>query len=79
MTPESPAAEAPKGKKSSVDFTGRTATFKLMASQPTLTINVTARRVRWGYLVIVAYVLAFVVTQLCQGLKRAASLRPRKI
>ncbi|MCE5240425.1 hypothetical protein LLH23_18350 [bacterium] len=72
-------AVTPEGKRSSVDFSGRTATFKLMASQPTLTINVTARRVRWGYLVIVAYVLAFVVTQLCQGLKRAASLRPRKI
>jgi hypothetical protein len=73
------APEAPKAKKSSVEDDGRTAVFTLMASQPTLTLNVTAQRVRWGYLLLVAYVLAFVAYQLCEGLKRAARRKPRKI
>ncbi len=74
-----PEPAAPKGKRSSVEFDGNTAIFKLMASQPTLTINVVARRVRWGYIVLVLYVLAFVAYQLATFLRQAARRKPRKI
>lgn len=43
------------------------------------TIEASSRRVRWGYLAIVVYVLAFVVYKVLRGLQRAASRRPRKI
>ncbi|MBU0608323.1 MAG: hypothetical protein KKI08_10595, partial [Armatimonadetes bacterium] len=74
-----PEPAAPKGKRSTVEFDGNTAIFKLMASQPTLTINVVARRVRWGYILLVLYVLAFVAYQLVTFLRQAARRKPRKI
>jgi len=72
-------ASVTPNKGSSVDTQGRTATFKLDASQPTVTINVTAQRVRWGYLALAAYVLAFIAFKVFETVGRALRLKPRKI
>lgn len=69
---------APRGQ-SSYEIEGNKAIFQLDASRPSWTITVTARRVRWGYLAIIAYIAAFALFKLVEGLQRAARLRPRKI
>ena len=55
------------------------AVFKLDASQPTVTITATSQRVRWAYLVLVAYVLAFIVVKVLGVVGRTLRLKPRKI
>lgn len=78
---EAPAGEAPKhkGAGSTVETEAGSAIFKLDASEESVTVEVTSQRLRWGYLVIVAYVLAFIVFKVLEGLQKAARLKPRKI
>lgn len=55
------------------------AVFKVSADTAEHTITVTAQRLRWGYLLLVLYIVAFVAYQVLTALGRAASRRPRKI
>ncbi len=73
------APQAATRGQSSYEIEGNKVIFKLDASRPSWTITVTARRVRWGYLAIIAYIAAIVLFKLVEGLQRAARLRPRKI
>jgi hypothetical protein len=66
-----------KGSSAEVEAGG--AVFKLDASQPTVTVEATSQRVRWGYLVLVAYILAFVVVKVFVAVGRTLRLKPRKI
>lgn len=78
-TPSAASSTPAKRGASSVETQPGSAIFKLDASQEAVTIDVTSHRVRWGYLVILAYILAFVVFKVLEGLQKAARLRPRKI
>jgi hypothetical protein len=56
-----------------------TATFTLSAASEAYDVTVTSRRVRWGYLVVLLYLLAFVAYKLAAFLVHRAKLRPRRI
>ncbi|MEN6302001.1 MAG: hypothetical protein ABFD96_04710 [Armatimonadia bacterium] len=55
------------------------AVFKVSADTAEHAITVTAQRLRWGYLLLVLYIVAFIAYQVLTALGRAASRRPRKI
>jgi hypothetical protein len=56
-----------------------TATFTLSAANEAYDISVASRRVRWGYLVMLLYLLAFLAYKIAAFLVHRAKLRPRRI
>lgn len=64
---------------SSVNNEGHAAVFALAAGEPTETITVTSQKVRWGYLLIVIYILAWIALEIVQVVGRQLRRRPRKI
>lgn len=63
----------------SVQQDGSLATFTLEASEARHTLTATSRNLRWGYLLVVLYVLAFAIFQLALTARRVVSQKPRKI
>lgn len=66
-------------KGSSVSNEGRAAAFSLAADQPTTTITVTSQKIRWGYLLVIIYALAWIALEVFQVVARQLRRRPRKI
>ncbi len=58
---------------------GGTAVWELSANVDTYTIEATSRRLRWGYLLLLLYVVGFVVFQAVAYVTRLVRNRPRKI
>ena len=58
---------------------GGAAIWELSADVDTYTLEATSRRLRWGYLLLVFYVVGFVVFQAVSYLTRLVRNRPRKI
>ena len=58
---------------------GGTAVWELSANVDTYTLEATSRRVRWGYLLLVLYIVGFVVFQVVGYATRLVRNRPRKI
>jgi hypothetical protein len=56
-----------------------TATFTLSAANEAYDITVTSRRVRWGYLAVILYLLAFLAYKIAAFLVHRAKVRPRRI
>ena len=79
----SPAGPAPEKKPSAPSLTAdkqdSTATFTLSAASEAYDISVTSRRVRWGYLAVFLYILAFVAYRIAAFLVHRARVRPRRI
>ncbi len=59
--------------------TGRQVVFVLDASVPEYNVVVTARAVRWGYLVLVAYLALFIAYHLASFVVRRLRSRPKRI
>lgn len=74
-----PAPPAPSGLSLSADVSGPTAVFKLRADQAQYDLTVTSRRIRWGYVALLLYLLAFVGYRLTAFLVHRAAIRPRRI
>jgi len=68
-----------KAKTNADSFEGRTAVWKLSADVSTYTLEATSRRLRWGYLLLLLYVVGFVVFQVVDYVTRLVRNRPRKI
>lgn len=64
---------------SKVTNEGHSAIFSLAAAEPSATITVTAQKIRWGYLLIVIYILAWIALEIVQIVGRQLRRRPRKI
>lgn len=62
-----------------VQTQGSYAALSLGASQSIYTVTVTSQRLRWGYLIIVAYVLAFAIYKTLAFIGHRLRMRPRKI
>jgi hypothetical protein len=81
----SPAAEAPAPVKKALGPTvtaekeDSTATFNLSAANEAYDVTVTSRRVRWGYLAVIVYILAFIAYRIAAFLVHRAKVRPRRI
>ena len=58
---------------------GGTAFWELSADVDTYTLEATSRRLRWGYLLLVLYIVSFVVFQAVSYVTRLVRNRPRKI
>jgi hypothetical protein len=58
---------------------GHTATFALDASQPVHTLSVTGEKVRWSYLLVLIYLLAYVTFRVVSFILYQLRIRPRKI
>ena len=58
---------------------GGTAVWELSANVDTYTLEATSRRVRWGYLLLLLYIVGFVVFQVVGYAIRLVRNRPRKI
>lgn len=58
---------------------GGAAVWELSADVDTYTLEATSRRVRWGYLLLVLYIVGFVVFQVVGYATRLVRNRPRKI
>jgi hypothetical protein len=72
-------SSAQPSQGSSVENQGGDATFSISAAQPSTTITVTSSKLRWGYLLVVVYVLGWIALEVLQLLGRLARRRPRKI
>ncbi|MHB8996534.1 MAG: hypothetical protein ACYC63_14915 [Armatimonadota bacterium] len=72
-------ASVQPSKGSSVNTEDDSATFTISASEPTATITVTSSRLRWGYILIVVYVLGWIALEVFQVVGRHLRRRPRKI
>ena len=72
-------ASAQPALGSSVENQGGEATFAISAAEPSTTITVTSSKVRWGYLLVVIYVLGWITLEVFQLLAKLARRRPRKI
>lgn len=66
-------------KGSSANNEGRAAVLTIPADEPSATVTVTSQKVRWGYLLIVIYVLAWIALEIVQVVGRQLRRRPRKI
>ncbi len=83
--PVPPAESAPlppkkgTGPSLAAESEGSTATFALSAEHEAYDISVTSRRVRWGYLAVILYILAFIAYQIATFVVHRARLRPRRI
>ena len=60
-------------------FEDGAAVWELSADVDTYTLEATSRRVRWGYLLLVLYIVGFVVFQVVGYATRLVRNRPRKI
>ncbi len=58
---------------------GGAAVWELSANVDTYTLEATSRRVRWGYLLLLLYIVGFVVFQVVGYASRLVRNRPRKI
>ncbi len=58
---------------------GNTATFKIDAARPTHTVTITSRKFRWGYLILICYVLAYGIYQGSRFIIRRVKSRPKRI
>lgn len=83
--PKSPAESAPPppkegaGPSLAAEREGSTAIFTLSAENEAYDITVTSRRVRWGYLAVILYILAFLAYRIAAFVVHRARLRPRRI
>lgn len=84
--PQAPSAESaplpPKqgaGPSLAAESEGSTATFALSAEHEAYDISVTSRRVRWGYLAVILYILAFIAYRIAAFVVHRARVRPRRI
>jgi hypothetical protein len=88
--PSSPALPAPPapppaletkspGPSLRAQLDDSTATFTLSAANEAYDITVTSRRVRWGYLAVILYLLAFLAYKIAAFLVHRAKVRPRRI
>jgi len=66
-------------KTNADDVEGGTAVWELSANVDTYTLEATSRRVRWGYLLLLLYIVGFVVFQVVGHVTRLVRNRPRKI
>ncbi len=66
-------------KTNADDVEGGAAVWELSANVDTYTLEATSRRVRWGYLLLVLYIVGFVVFQVVGYATRLVRNRPRKI
>lgn len=73
----SPIAAAPSNLQA--EITGATAVWTLTAEYEEYDITVTSRRVRWGYLAVILYILAFIAYRITGFLVQRARFRPRRI
>ncbi len=64
---------------SSTETEGRKVTFQLDASQGQQTVEVEAKRIRWGYLLVLAYILAYVAYCVTRLVRHWLHIQPRKI
>jgi len=80
-----PASEAPaparmsSGPSLAPEKQGDTATFTLSGASEAYEITVTSRRVRWGYLVAILYILAFLAYRITAFALHRAKIRPQRI
>ena len=72
-------SSAQPSKGGSAENQGGEATFALSAAEPSTTITVTSSKIRWGYLLVVVYVLGWIALEVFQLLGKLARRRPRKI
>lgn len=61
------------------EITGATAVWALSAEYEEYDLTVTSRRVRWGYLAVILYILAFIAYKIIGFLVQRARFRPRRI
>lgn len=66
-----------RGSRSTIE--GPSVVFQLDASQGEQTIEVESQSLRWGVLLIIAYVVAYLLYRLVLMVKHQVRLRPRKI
>lgn len=64
---------------SSAKSEGRKATFELDVSQGQQTIEIEASRPRWGYMLVLAYILAYVIYCVTRLVMHRLRIQPRKI
>jgi hypothetical protein len=75
-----PAPAPPEGPATEAVLTGSTATWTtLSAAHDQYDITVTSRRLRWGYVLTLLYILAFVAYKLTDFLLHRARLKPKRI
>jgi len=67
------------GKTNADSLEGGTAVWELSAGVDTYTLEATSRRLRWGYLLLMLYVLGFIAFQIVCYVTRVVRNRPRKI
>ncbi len=58
---------------------GRAAIWELSADVDTYTLEATSQRLRWGYLLVILYILGFISYQVIRYVARLVRNRPRKI
>ena len=58
---------------------GSTAIWELSADADEYTLEATSRRLRWGYLLFVLYILGFIAFQVTRYAAQLVRNRPRKI
>jgi hypothetical protein len=72
-------ASVQPGGSGLAQYEGSLATFTLGADAANYTVNATSQNLRWGYLLIVVYVVSFAVYQLTKNIRRLVAHKPRKI
>jgi hypothetical protein len=78
--PVTPVPGPPEGPATDAVLTGSTATWTtLSAAHDQYDITVTSRRLRWGYVLTLLYILAFVAYKLTDFLLHRARLKPKRI
>ncbi|MCK4470545.1 MAG: hypothetical protein KAW49_02035, partial [Anaerolineae bacterium] len=68
-----------KTRSNADSFEEGAAVWELSANVDTYTLEATSRRVRWGYLLLLLYIVGFVVFQVVGYVTRLVRNRPRKI
>ena len=58
---------------------GSTATFTLTGASEAYDLSVTSRRVRWGYVALILYILCFVAYRITAFVVHRAKMRPKRI
>lgn len=79
--PSAPALEPTPAMAGSVrpEVLGATAFFTLTAEHDQYEITATSRRLRWGYVLTLLYILAFIVYRIAAFLVHQASMKPKRI
>jgi hypothetical protein len=73
------SASVSPSQGSSAKSDGNLATFELDASQGQQTVEAESSSLRWGYLLVIAYVVGFVAYRVARVIAYQVHIRPRKI